>query len=158
MELTLNFCVKWLPLKPRYSFAIHYIHVYNCIIMCIHLICNNQTCFRYSIVIRGDSVSLFTDPPSSPLNPMLGFQNGTNTSVVTLQWTPPTSTGGVDVSYVLTVSPPPVSGSNITTQTSTDITVYYYIQYIVTIRAENCAGSSNGTVVMFELGNVTVLT
>ena len=94
-----------------------------------------------------------TDPPSAPLNPMLiGFQNGTSTSVVILQWAPPTSTGGVDVSYVLTVSPPPVSGSAITTQTSTDITVSYNIQYNVTIRTESCAGSSQDTVVMFELG------
>ena len=84
---------------------------------------------------------------------LIGFQNGTSTSVVTLQWAPPTSTGGVDVSYVLTVSPPPVSGSTITTQTSTNnITVSYNIQYHVTIRTENCAGSSNGTVAMFELG------
>ena len=86
---------------------------------------------------------------------MLEFDNRTNTSVVTLQWAPPTSTGGVDVSYVLTVSPPPVSGSTITTQTSTDITVSYNIQYNVTIRAENCAGSSIDTVVIFALGIYT---
>ena len=83
---------------------------------------------------------------------LIGFQNETNTSVVTLQWAPPTSTSGVDVGYVLAVSPPPVSGSTITTQTSTDITVSYNIQYNVTIRTENCAGSSQDSVVVFELG------
>ena len=88
---------------------------------------------------------------------LIGFQNGTSTSVVTLQWAPPTSTGGVDVSYVLTVSPPPVSGSTITTQTSTDITVYYYIQYNVTIRAKNCAGSSQDTNVVFDLGKYHII-
>ena len=97
-------------------------------------------------------VLYFSDPPSLPRNPMLEFDNRTNTSVVTLQWAPPTSTGGVDISYVLTVSPPPVSGSTVTTQTSTDITVSYNIQYSVNIRATNCAGSSQDTTVMFELG------
>ena len=90
---------------------------------------------------------------------LIGFQNGTSTSVVTLQWAPPTSTGGVDVSYVLTVSPPPVSGStrSITTQTSTDITVSYNIQYNVTIRGENCAGSSQDTMVVFDLGKYHII-
>ena len=96
------------------------------------------------------------DPPPPLLNVSLGFQNGTSTSVVTLQWAPPTSTGGVNVSYVLTVSPPPVSWSTITTQTSTDITVSYNIQYNVTIRTESCAGSSNGAIVFFELGKQNV--
>ena len=89
---------------------------------------------------------------------LIGFQNGTSTSVATLQWVPPTSTGGVNVSYVLTVSPPPVSSwANITTQTSTNITVSYNIQYNVTIRAENCAGSSNDTMVVFDLGKYHII-
>ena len=84
---------------------------------------------------------------------MLEFQNGTNASVVTLQWTPPSTTGGVDITYVLTVSPPPVSGSTITTQTrTTGFTASYNTKYTVNINAENCAGSSQNTVVMFELG------
>ena len=65
---------------------------------------------------------------------------------------PPLLVVWMSVIYVLTVSPHPVSGSTITTQTSTDITVSYNIQYNVTIRAENCAGSSIDTVVMFALG------
>ena len=95
-----------------------------------------------------------TDPPSPPLNPiLLEFHNGTNVSVVTLQWDPPSTTGGVDISYVLTVSPPPASGSTITTQINiTEITVSYNTQYNVSIRAKNCAGSSNGIIVTFEIG------
>ena len=90
---------------------------------------------------------------------LIGFQNGTNTSVVTLQWAPPTSTGGVDVSYILLVSPPPaLSESTITTRTNViEITVSYNIQYNVTIRAENCVGSSQDTMVVFELGKFNII-
>ena len=95
-----------------------------------------------------------TDPPSPPLNPMLvEFQNGANMSVVTLQWDRPSTTGGVDIIYFLTVSPTPLFDSSISTQTRiTEITVSCNTQYNVSIRAENCAGSSDNTVVMFELG------
>ena len=56
---------------------------------------------------------------------LIGFQSGTSTSVATLQWVPPTSTGGVDVSYVLTVSPPAaLSESTITTQISQSHTTF----------------------------------
>ena len=87
---------------------------------------------------------------------MMEFDNGINISIVTLQWTPPEYTGGVDINYVLTVSPRPVtSESTFTTLSSnTGITVSYNIQYNITIIAENCAGSSSGTMLMFEIGKI----
>ena len=103
-------------------------------------------------------IHIVTDPPSPLLNSMSMFENGSNVSVVTLQWTPPSTTGGVDISYVLTVSPPPVSGSSISTQGNiTEITVSYNTPYNVSIRAENCAGPSDDTIVMFELGKTNYL-
>ena len=71
--------------------------------------------------------------------------------VVHFQWKPPTHTGGVDVSYVLTLSPPPMSGSIITTQSTACITVSYNIEYNVTITAKNCVGFSLSTLVAFQL-------
>ena len=72
-----------------------------------------------------------------------------DSSIITLDWDPPFSTGGVSVSYVLTISPTPLSGSPVTVEaTSAQITVFYNTPYNVTIRAENCAGSSTGVIVM----------
>ena len=96
-----------------------------------------------------------TDPPSPPLNPMLvEFENKLTLSIVVLQWDRPSTTGGVDICYVVTVSPPPVSGSTIiyTQSRIAEITVSYNTQYNVTIRAENINGSSDDAIVMFEIG------
>ncbi len=73
-------------------------------------------------------------------------QDTANSSLLTLTWSPPFSTGGVSVNYVLTISPPPLSGSPVTVETtSTQITVSYNTPYNVTIRAVNCAGMSSDT-------------
>ena len=92
---------------------------------------------------------LLTDPPSRPLTPMVSSQqDGVNSSLLTLTWSPPFSTGGISVSYTLTISPPPFSGSPVTVEnTSTQITVSYNTPYNVTIRAVNCAGMSNDSTV-----------
>ena len=71
-------------------------------------------------------------------------QNQISSSIITLEWDPPSSTGGVSVSYVLTISPTPLSGSP---TTSAQITVSYNTPYNVTIRAVNCAGSSSDVMV-----------
>ena len=84
--------------------------------------------------------------PTRPLNPSISFiQNQISSSIVTvtLDWDPPSSTGGVSVSYVLTISPIPLSGSPVTMDTpSSQIIVSYNTPYDVTIRAVNCAGMS----------------
>ncbi len=73
-------------------------------------------------------------------------QDGVSFSLLTLTWSPPSSTGCVSVNYTLTISPPPLSGSPVTVETnSTQITVSYNTPYNVTIRAVNCAGVSSET-------------
>ncbi len=72
------------------------------------------------------------------------IQNMSQSSLLTLTWSPPSFTGGVSVNYTLTISPPPLSGSPVTVETtSTQITVSYNTPYTVTIRAVNCAGMSD---------------
>ena len=91
-----------------------------------------------------------TDPPSPPLNPRISVTayQPTN-STVTVEWDPPSSPGGVSVSYVLTISPPPLSQSPLTVETtSAQITVSYNTQYNLTTRADNCAGSSADTMLV----------
>ncbi len=75
-------------------------------------------------------------------------QDGVNTSLLTLTWSPPSSTGCVSVNYTLTISPPLLSRSSVTVETtSTQITVSYNTPYNVTIRAVNCAGMSSDTMI-----------
>ncbi len=98
---------------------------------------------------------LLTDPPSRPLTPMVSSQqDGVNSSLLTLTWSPPSYTGGVSVSYTLIISPSPFSGSPDTVETtSTQITVSYNTPYNVTIRAVNCAGmSDDSTVTIAPIG------
>ncbi len=88
-----------------------------------------------------------TGPPSPPLNPRESSTlNQPSSSIVTLDWDPPSSTGGVSVSYVLTISPTPLSGSPVTVEaTSANITVSFNTTYNVIIRAFNCARNSEET-------------
>ena len=81
-------------------------------------------------------------------------QDGVNSSLLTLTWSPPSSTSGVSVSYTLTISPPPLSGSPVTVETtSTQITVSYNTPYNVTISTVNCAGvSDDSTVTITPIG------
>ena len=96
-----------------------------------------QTCFGV--------YSKLPDPPS-PLQStrVSSSQNQPDSSIVTLDWDSPSSTGGVSVRYVLTISPTPLSGSPVTVETTyTQITISYNIHYNVTIRAVNCAGNAS---------------
>ncbi len=88
-----------------------------------------------------------TDPPSLPLNTRVSsIQNQPSSSIVTLDWDSPSFTGGVSVSYVLTISPTPLSESSVTVEiTSAEITISYNTPFNLTIRADNCAGNSEET-------------
>ena len=67
-------------------------------------------------------------------------QNGTGSSLVTLQWDPPSDNGGDEVdSYNLTVSGG-ISRSVIT-DTTASIELSYNVEYTVRVSATNCAGS-----------------
>ncbi|XP_064403103.1 uncharacterized protein LOC135348723 isoform X2 [Halichondria panicea] len=83
--------------------------------------------------------------PTAPLNPRLSAaQNQISSSIVTVLWDSPSSTGGVSVSYVLIISPTPLSGSPVTVETtSAQIIISYNTPYNVNIRAINCVGSSS---------------
>ncbi len=64
-----------------------------------------------------------------------------SSSNISLEWDPLSSTGGVFVRYVLVISPIPLSGSQITVETtSAQIIVSFNTPYDVTVRAVNCAG------------------
>lgn len=77
-------------------------------------------------------------------------QNGVSSSIVTLEWD---STGDVSVSYVLIISPTPLSGSPVIVETtSAQITVSYNTLYNVTITAVNCAGKSSVIVIIPSVG------
>ncbi|XP_064402774.1 CUB and sushi domain-containing protein 3-like [Halichondria panicea] len=83
--------------------------------------------------------------PSSPSTPILASQhNVVSSTIITLDWESPSSTGGVSLSYVLIISPTPLSGSTVTVETtSAQIITSYNILYTVAIRAVNCAGFSS---------------
>ena len=85
---------------------------------------------------------------------MMSLQyDGVNFSLLSLTWSPHSSTGGVSVSYTLTISPPPLSGSPVTVETTTIlITVSYNTPYNVTIRAVSCAGMSRDTLTIPSIG------
>ena len=87
---------------------------------------------------------LHTGNSTPPLNPRVSFTlNQPSSSNVTLEWDPPSFTGGVPVSYVLVISPPRLLELPVTVETnSAQIIVPYNTPYNVTIRAVNCAGMS----------------
>ncbi len=90
-----------------------------------------------------------TGNPTSPLNPRISSTlNQPSSSNITLDWDPPSSTGGVSVRYVLVISPTPLSGSPVTVDTTlAQITVSYNVIYNGTIRADNCAGINQTRIV-----------
>ena len=72
-------------------------------------------------------------------------QNGTESSLVTFQWDPPSDNGGDEVdSYNLTVSGG-ISRSVIT-DTTASIELSYNVEYTVRVLATNCAGSGTEAV------------
>ena len=72
-------------------------------------------------------------------------QNRTETSLVTLQWGPPSDNGGDEVdSYNLTVSGG-ISRSVIT-DTTASIELSYNVDHTVRVSATNCAGSGTEAV------------
>ena len=97
------------------------------------------------------------DPPTSPSTPIVASrQHGVSFSLITLEWDPTSSTGGVSVSYVLTISPIPLTGSPVTVETTlVHITVSYNTPYNVTIRAVNhCAIYSNSSDIMVTIPSI----
>ena len=92
-----------------------------------------------------------TEPPLSPSTPILASQhNVVSSSIITLDWDSPSSTGGVSVTQLCPhYLPKPFSGSPVTVETtSAQITVSYNTLYNVTIRAVNCVGMSDASMLV----------
>ncbi len=106
------------------------------------------------LLCRSNSViASQTEPPSSPSALIVtSQQNLVRFSIITLNWDPPSFTGGVSVMYILTISLTPLSGSPVTVETtSAQITISYNTPYNVSIRAVNCAGMSNASMLFTTL-------
>ncbi|XP_064404414.1 uncharacterized protein LOC135349740 [Halichondria panicea] len=91
------------------------------------------------------------EPPLSPSTPILASQhNVVSSSIITLDWDSPSSTGGVSVTQLCPhYLPKPFSGSPVTVETtSAQITVSYNTLYNVTIRAVNCVGMSDASMLV----------
>ena len=63
--------------------------------------------------------------------------------LVSVQWDPPTETGGRDdLTYTVTISPPAQLSATVLTSTSVTVTAQYNVDYTVSVVAINCAGNS----------------
>ncbi|XP_064400886.1 uncharacterized protein LOC135347001 isoform X2 [Halichondria panicea] len=114
---------------------------------------SNVTCvatINNGVAIESQQTVTVAGAPTSPLNPIISsIQNQTLSSIITLDWDSPSSTGGVSVSYALTISPTPLSESPVTVETTlAQITISYDTHYTVTIKTVNCAGNSSAVMVV----------
>ncbi|XP_064403265.1 complement receptor type 1-like [Halichondria panicea] len=95
-------------------------------------------------------------PPSSKRHSILRISaNAVNVSV---QWNPPTETGGRDdLTYTVTISPPAQLSAVVLTSTSVTVTAQYNVDYTVSVVATNCAGNSTAAAYNFRIGGCPVL-
>ncbi len=69
---------------------------------------------------------------------------------ISVQWDPPTETGGRNyLTYTVTVSPPTQLSATVLTSTSVTVTAQYNVDYTVSVVATNCAGNSTTAVYNF---------
>ena len=89
---------------------------------------------------------LLSDPAPAEVR-VVGIANGTDSSTVTIEWTPPTAL----VQYTTTTTPVPISNMSVTTTppttdpTQMDIIVEYNRDYTITVSIETCAGPRQTT-------------
>ena len=93
----------------------------------------------------------FADPAPAEVR-VANVVNGSDSSTVTIEWTPPTAL----VQYTTTTTPVPISPTmSVTTTPSTtdpiqmDIIVEYNINYTITVSIETCAGPRQNTITIF---------
>ncbi len=97
------------------------------------------------------------DPPG-PLSTIRHsiLSNSANEVSVSVQWEPPTETGGRDaLTYTVTISPPAQLSATLLTSTSVAVTVRYNVDYTVSVVATNCAGNSATAEYNFSTGELT---
>ncbi len=93
-------------------------------------------------------------PPSTISHSILS--NSGNEVSVSVQWEPPTETGGRDdLTYTVTVSPPAQLSATVLTSTSVTVTAQYNVDYTVSVVATNCAGNSTTAEYNFSTGELT---
>ena len=102
-------------------------------------------CPIYCLYISYKHVNICIDPPglSSILIRHSTLSSSTNEVSVSMQWDPPTETGGRDdLTYTVTISPLAQLSATVLTSTSVTVTAQYNVDYTVSVVATNCAGNS----------------
>ena len=92
----------------------------------------------------------FSDPAPAEVR-VVDVVNGSDSSTVTIEWTPPTNSF---IEYAITTTPIPISHNTSVTTTSPtiDIIVEYNRDYTITVSIETCAGPRQTTTTVF-VGN-----
>ena len=100
---------------------------------------------------------LFTDTPLPPNGFSKSILSSSATEVsVSIQWNPPTETGGRDdLNYTVTISPLTQLSATVLTSTSVTVTAQYNVDYTVSVVATNCAGNSTTAGYNFRIGEST---
>ncbi len=100
-----------------------------------------------------------TDLPSPPLNTGVSSTlNQLSSSIITLEWDPPSSTGGVSVRYMSSPSPNTSlwltshRGDHLDTDHCLVLSCTIYSLLTVTIRADNCVGMSQES----SIGDISI--
>ncbi|XP_064403372.1 uncharacterized protein LOC135349149 [Halichondria panicea] len=108
----------------------------------------------------GSSTIRLVDPPGPP-SAVRHFilSSSVNEVSVSVQWNPPTETGGRDdPTYTVTISPPAQLFATVLTSTSVTVTAQYNVDYTVSVVATNCAGNSTTADYNFRIGGCPALT
>ncbi|XP_064401038.1 sushi, von Willebrand factor type A, EGF and pentraxin domain-containing protein 1-like isoform X2 [Halichondria panicea] len=113
-----------------------------------------------NLITIGSSMIQLVDPPGPPSTIRHSILSSSADAVsVSVQWSPPTETGGRnDLTYTVTISPPPQLSATVLTSTSVTVTAQYNVDYAVSIVATNCAGNSTTAEYNFRIGGCLALT
>ena len=98
----------------------------------------------------------YIDPPGPPSTIRHSILSSSANEVsVSVQWDPPTETGGRDdLTYTVTISPPAQLSATVLTSTSVTVTAQYNVDYTVSVVATNCAGNSTTVEYNFRIGEL----
>ncbi len=99
----------------------------------------------------------YIDPPGPPSTIRHSISSSSADAVsVSVQWDPPTETGGRDdLTYTVTISPPAQLFASVLTSTSVTVTAQYNVDYTVCVVGTNCAGNSTTAEYRFRIGKLT---
>ncbi|XP_064401086.1 uncharacterized protein LOC135347119 isoform X2 [Halichondria panicea] len=108
----------------------------------------------------GSSIIHLANPPGPPsIIRHSTLNTSANEVSVSVQWNPPIENGGRDdLTYTVTISPLAQLSTTVLTSTSVTVTSQYNVDYIVSVVATNCAGSSTTAEHNFRIGSCPALT